>query len=157
MILEKIKKFRESPERTVISFSITDSVKMRKNADFCRGNGGTSTGCASSTKGEKSGIDRAQEVNSACKSEESVKAEEGAAGSCNCSGGGDDRQESRNSNCQGENSKGPGKDLYCFSGNVSGALQITKTINVLLCDAVAAVVGICLVCKICRCIKRLLK
>lgn len=156
MILEKIKKFRESPERSVISFSMTDSVKMGKKADFCRGNGGTSTGCASSAKGGKSGGDRAQEVKSACKSEENVKSEEEAAASCNCGGGGD-RQESRNSNCQGESSKCQEKGLYCFSGNVSGALQITKTVNVLLCDAVAAVAGICLVCKICHCIKRLLK
>lgn len=166
MILEKIQKFRTSPNRTVLTFSKSDSFAFSKKKDlvssgkdvkicFCNDNGKeNSTGTDAlngGTEGENGGISGNGAQNDAQSDE---NAQNRPANAQNDSEGVQSTNETKNASAGSE--KVPSSSQSQSKNNaITGDVSLSLSCNVLLCDLIAGMGALCFVGKIIREIKRM--
>ena len=165
MILEKIQKFRNSPNRTVLTVSKSDTFGFSKKSELNSG-GKNAKICFCNAQSQENGISNSEQ-NDAAQGTNGSESENGVQSNTqeaqNAQNG---PISARNDNLNTQNTNTPKKascgskngSSNCQSGTnnaISGNVSMSFSCNVLLCDVIAGISSLCLLGKVIREIKRM--
>lgn len=183
MLLQKIQNFRNSPNRTVLTFSKSDTFSFSKKSELCA-NQKDAKICFCGNSGEQENSSNAADAQSASNNENTTENQNNAQiDSQNSENGENEQNNSENSAKSPENGENSGEvqndsevtqentkgsknaskslkkasndNCSCNNTGISGNVSLSCNCNVLLCDLIAGMSALCFVGKMIKSIKRM--